>query len=58
MVLNVTTLMTVEQICALRVNRLEAESAHLWLWVTNAAWHEQIVLERVHDTVEQGAAPS
>jgi len=27
-------LMTIEQICALRVDRLAADDAHLWLWVT------------------------
>lgn len=32
-------LMTVEDICNLRVDRLAAEDAHLWLWVTNAALH-------------------
>ena len=31
--------MTVEQICALRVDRLVAEDAHLWLWVTNISLH-------------------
>lgn len=30
-------LMSVQQICALDVGQLAAESAHLWLWVTNAA---------------------
>jgi N6-adenosine-specific RNA methylase IME4 len=32
-------LMTLEAICNLRVDRLAAEDAHLWLWVTNAALH-------------------
>lgn len=30
-------LMSLEAICNLRVDRLAAEDAHLWLWVTNAA---------------------
>lgn len=30
-------LMTVEDICALPVDRLAAEDGHLWLWSTNAA---------------------
>jgi N6-adenosine-specific RNA methylase IME4 len=30
-------LMTVEQIAALPIERLAADSAHLWLWVTNAS---------------------
>lgn len=37
-------LMAVEEICALRVDRLTAEDSHLWLWVTNAAWREQIAV--------------
>jgi len=32
-------LMDVEAICGLRVDRLCAEDAHLWLWVTNASLH-------------------
>jgi N6-adenosine-specific RNA methylase IME4 len=32
-------LMSVEAICNLRVDRLAAADAHLWLWVTNAAIH-------------------
>lgn len=35
-------LMSIEEICALRVDRLAAEDAHLWLWVTNVAWREQV----------------
>ena len=31
--------MSVQAICALRVDRLVAADAHLWLWVTNAALH-------------------
>jgi N6-adenosine-specific RNA methylase IME4 len=31
--------MSVEAICRLRVDRLAAEDAHLWLWTTNAALH-------------------
>ena len=31
--------MAVDEICALRVDRLAAEDAHLWLWVTNASLH-------------------
>ena len=31
--------MPTEAICALRVDRLAAEDAHLWLWVTNAGLH-------------------
>jgi N6-adenosine-specific RNA methylase IME4 len=31
--------MSVERICALGVERLAAENAHLWLWVTNASIH-------------------
>jgi len=30
-------LMTLDAICKLRVDRLAAGDAHLWLWVTNAA---------------------
>jgi len=37
-------LMTIEQICALRVDRLAAENSHCWGWVTNAAWREQIAV--------------
>lgn len=32
-------LMSLDEICALRVDRLVAEDAHLWLWVTNAGLH-------------------
>lgn len=32
-------LMTLDAICDLRVDRLAADDAHLWLWVTNAALH-------------------
>jgi N6-adenosine-specific RNA methylase IME4 len=32
-------LMTVKEICNLRVDRLAADNCHLWLWVTNAALH-------------------
>lgn len=32
-------LMTLKQICALRVDTLAAENAHCWLWVTNAGLH-------------------
>jgi N6-adenosine-specific RNA methylase IME4 len=39
-------LMTAEDICALPVDRLTAEDAHLWLWVTNASLHAgQAVME-------------
>ena len=37
-------LMTIEQIGALRVNHLTADDAHLWQWVTNAAWREQVTV--------------
>lgn len=30
-------LMTLDEICSLRVDRLAANNAHLWLWTTNAA---------------------
>jgi N6-adenosine-specific RNA methylase IME4 len=36
--------MTIEQICALRVDRLAAKNSHCWLWVTNAAWREQVTI--------------
>ena len=32
-------LLSVERIAALRVDRLVAADAHLWLWVTNASLH-------------------
>jgi len=32
-------LMTLEAICALRVDQLAEADAHLWLWVTNASLH-------------------
>jgi N6-adenosine-specific RNA methylase IME4 len=32
-------LMSVEQVCALRVDQLSEADAHLWLWVTNASLH-------------------
>jgi N6-adenosine-specific RNA methylase IME4 len=32
-------LMSLDAICNLRVDRLAAEDAHLWLWVTNATIH-------------------
>ena len=35
-------LMPIEQIAALPVGRLAADDAHLWLWVTNAAWRQQV----------------
>jgi N6-adenosine-specific RNA methylase IME4 len=38
------SLMPIEDICALRVQRLVAENAHLWLWVTNAEWHAQLAV--------------
>lgn len=39
-------LMPVERIAALPVHRLAAESAHLWLWVTNASlWAGKQVME-------------
>jgi N6-adenosine-specific RNA methylase IME4 len=37
-------LMPVAEIAALPVGRLAAENAHLWLWVTNADWREQITV--------------
>ena len=37
-------LMTIEAIAALRVDRLVADDAHLWLWVTNAHWREQLTV--------------
>ena len=36
--------MTIKHICALRVGHLAADDAHLWLWVTNAAWREQVTV--------------
>lgn len=39
-------LMTIERIAALRVDKLCAPDAHLWLWVTNASLHAgQLVME-------------
>jgi N6-adenosine-specific RNA methylase IME4 len=35
-------LMSVDDIRRLRVTDLAADNAHLWLWVTNADWHEQL----------------
>jgi N6-adenosine-specific RNA methylase IME4 len=32
-------LMPVDRICSMPVNRLVADNAHLWLWVTNASIH-------------------
>lgn len=32
-------LMSIEAICALRVDKLADPDAHLWLWVTNATIH-------------------
>jgi N6-adenosine-specific RNA methylase IME4 len=37
-------LVTVETIRALRVQDLVADDAHLWLWVTNADWREQVTV--------------
>lgn len=36
------SLMSIDDIAALRVDRLVAADAHLWLWVTNADWQQQI----------------
>ena len=38
------SLMTIEEICALRVDRFSADNSHLWVWLTNAAWREQSVV--------------
>ena len=40
-------LMSIDEICVLRVGALAAENAHLWLWVTNADWREQIAVMEV-----------
>ncbi len=37
-------LISIESICALRVDRLVADDAHCWLWVTNAHWREQLAV--------------
>lgn len=37
-------LMSIEQIAALRVDRLVADDAHLWLWVTNSHWREEMAV--------------
>lgn len=37
-------LMSLSEICALRVHDLAADDAHLWLWVTNAGMQEQIAV--------------
>jgi N6-adenosine-specific RNA methylase IME4 len=34
--------MRISDIAALRVDRLAAPDAHLWLWVTNTDWQQQI----------------
>ncbi len=31
-------LMALDEICALRVDRLAADDSHCWLWVTNSSW--------------------
>jgi len=36
--------MSIDDIAALRVDRLAAPDAHLWLWVTNADWQQQIAV--------------
>jgi N6-adenosine-specific RNA methylase IME4 len=36
--------MSLDAIRALRVDRLAADDAHLWLWVTNHAWREQVTV--------------
>lgn len=36
------SLMPIDEIAALPISRLAADDAHLWLWVTNADWREQI----------------
>lgn len=40
-------LMSVEEIRSLRVDRLAADSGHLWLWTTNAALHEAFHVMKV-----------
>jgi N6-adenosine-specific RNA methylase IME4 len=37
-------LMPIETIAALRLDRLVGDDAHLWLWVTNAHWREQLAV--------------
>jgi N6-adenosine-specific RNA methylase IME4 len=37
-------LMSLEAIRALRVRDLVADDAHLWLWVTNSDWQEQVTV--------------
>ncbi|MFB8777145.1 MT-A70 family methyltransferase [Streptomyces broussonetiae] len=37
-------LMSLNQICALRVDRLATDDAHLWLWVTNSNFFEGIAV--------------
>lgn len=37
-------LMPLDDIRALRVDRLAAPNAHLWLWVTNHDWRDQITV--------------
>jgi N6-adenosine-specific RNA methylase IME4 len=36
------SLMSIDEIAALPISRLAADDAHLWLWVTNADWREQV----------------
>ena len=40
------SLMTVGEICSLRVDKLTQDNAHLWLWVTNAT------IDAGHDVME------
>ncbi len=36
------SLMSLEAICALPVQNLVADNAHLWLWATTSDWHVQL----------------
>jgi N6-adenosine-specific RNA methylase IME4 len=38
------SLMSLDAICALRVDRLAGDDAHLWLWVTNSNFYEGIAV--------------
>ena len=37
-------LMSIAEIAALPVARVSAENAHVWLWVTNADWKQQVTV--------------
>ncbi|MBX7268820.1 hypothetical protein KIF24_24225 [Micromonospora sp. Llam7] len=42
-------LMSLDEICALRVDRLATDDAHLWLWVTNSNFFEGIAVMEAWD---------